>query len=228
MASQELIYPINEIFQSIQGEGYFTGQPAIFIRLQGCDVGCSWCDTRHTWIVDPDHEVSSKQILDHSSESACWAGMTTEQLCHALRELAYTAKHVVLTGGEPCQYDLRPLSRALIELGYKVQIETSGTADIRADSGCWVTLSPKIGMKGGYTILDSALQRAQEIKHPVAMEKNIHELDHLLARCQRGEEKIICLQPISQQRRATELAIRVCIERNWRLSVQMHKYLNVD
>jgi 7-carboxy-7-deazaguanine synthase len=228
MASQELIYPINEIFQSIQGEGYFTGQPAIFIRLQGCDVGCSWCDTRHTWIVDPDHEVSSQQILDHSSESACWAGMTTEQLCYALHELGYTARHVVLTGGEPCQYDLRPLSRALIELGYKVQIETSGTAEIRADSSCWVTLSPKIGMKGGYTILDGALVRAQEIKHPVAMEKHIHELDHLLARCQRGEEKIICLQPISQQRRATELAIRVCIERNWRLSVQMHKYLNVD
>ena len=47
MPHQEL-NPINEIFQSIQGEGYFTGQPAIFIRLQGCDVGCSWCDTRHT------------------------------------------------------------------------------------------------------------------------------------------------------------------------------------
>ena len=43
-------YPINEIFQTIQGEGVFTGLPAIFVRLQGCPVGCPWCDTRHTWV----------------------------------------------------------------------------------------------------------------------------------------------------------------------------------
>ncbi|MBP8126852.1 MAG: 7-carboxy-7-deazaguanine synthase QueE, partial [Aeromonadaceae bacterium] len=182
----------------------------------------------HTWVVDPAREVVSSQILDRSSNSDCWASMTTEQLCKSLRDLGYTARHVVLTGGEPCQYDLRPLSRALLEQGYQVQIETSGTTEILADAGCWVTLSPKIGMKGGYPILDSALLRAQEIKHPVAMEKHIHDLDHLLARCQHGAGKVICLQPISQQRRATELAIRICIERNWRLSVQMHKYLNVD
>ena len=42
-------YPINEMFQTLQGEGYFTGVPAIFIRLQGCPVGCAWCDTKHTW-----------------------------------------------------------------------------------------------------------------------------------------------------------------------------------
>lgn len=221
-------YPVNEIFQSIQGEGYFTGVPAIFIRLQGCQVGCSWCDTRHTWHIDPDKQVASTQVLDRSSASECWADMTTEQICQALRQLGYTARHVVLTGGEPCLYDLRQLSRALLELGYQVQIETSGTATVQADSACWVTLSPKIGMKGGLPILDSALQRAQEIKHPVAMEKHIHELDHLLARCQQGAGKVICLQPISQQRRATELALEVCLQRNWRLSVQLHKYLQVD
>ena len=221
-------YPVNEIFQSIQGEGYFTGVPAIFIRLQGCQVGCSWCDTRHTWHIDPDKQVASTQVLDRSSASECWADMTTEQICQALRQLGYTARHAVLTGGEPCLYDLRQLSRALLELGYQVQIETSGTATIQADSACWVTLSPKIGMKGGLPILDSALQRAQEIKHPVAMEKHIHELDHLLARCQQGAGKVICLQPISQQRRATELALEVCLQRNWRLSVQLHKYLQVD
>ncbi len=47
-------YPINEMFQTLQGEGYFTGVPAIFIRLQGCPVGCSWCDTKHTWEKDAD------------------------------------------------------------------------------------------------------------------------------------------------------------------------------
>lgn len=223
-----LAYPVNEIFQSIQGEGYFTGIPAVFIRLQGCNVGCSWCDTRHTWHVDPEMEVVSDQILDRSTASECWSSMTTEQICHALNRLGYSARHIVITGGEPCLYDLRQLTRALIEQGNQVQIETSGSAEILADAACWVTLSPKINMKSGLPLLDSALHRAQEIKYPVAMEKHIHELDHILARCHKDANKIICLQPISQQRRATELAIKICIQRNWRLSVQLHKYLNVD
>ncbi len=52
-------YPINEMFQTLQGEGYFTGVPAIFIRLQGCPVGCAWCDTKHTWEKLEDREVVS-------------------------------------------------------------------------------------------------------------------------------------------------------------------------
>ena len=227
MATQQA-YPVNEIFQSIQGEGYFTGIPAIFIRLQGCNVGCSWCDTRHTWYVDPAKKVAADQILDRSTASECWSSMTTEQICLALDQLGYSAQHIVITGGEPCLYDLRQLTRALLEQGHQVQIETSGSAEILADAACWVTLSPKINMKSGLPLLDSALHRAQEIKYPVAMEKHIHELDHILARCQKDANKIICLQPISQQRRATELAIKTCIQRNWRLSVQLHKYLNVD
>ncbi len=58
-------YPINEMFQTLQGEGYFTGVPAIFIRLQGCPVGCAWCDTKHTWEKLEDREVSPFQ---HSGE----------------------------------------------------------------------------------------------------------------------------------------------------------------
>jgi len=228
MVTPPILYPINEIFQSIQGEGFYTGVPAIFIRLQGCPVGCPWCDTRHTWMVSPERQVPTVQVLDRSNQSDCWASMSAEEILASLRQLGYQARHVVLTGGEPCMYDLRPLSRLLIEQGFRVQIETSGTHEILADAGCWVTLSPKIDMKGGLPILDSALHRAEEIKHPVAMEKHIAELDHLLARCDQGRGKVICLQPISQQARATALAMRVCIERNWRLSVQMHKYLDLD
>ena len=56
-------YPINEMFQTLQGEGYFTGVPAIFIRLQGCPVGCARCDTKHTWDKLADREVSLFSIL---------------------------------------------------------------------------------------------------------------------------------------------------------------------
>ena len=89
-----------------------------------------------------------------------------------------------------------------------------------------MTVSPKINMKGGYDILTSALERANEIKHPIAMQKHIDELDALLSRLD-AVPGIICLQPISQQPRATELAIKTCIERNWRLSLQTHKYVGI-
>lgn len=228
MAHTPLTYPVNEIFQSIQGEGSFTGVPSIFIRLQGCPVGCPWCDTRHTWVVDPDQQVPAAQVLDRSNASSCWANMTAEAMLKAFHKLGYQARHIVVTGGEPCLYDLRELTRALLEQGYQIQIETSGTHEILVDPNCWVTLSPKLEMKGGYDVLDSALARADEIKHPVAMEKHIQQLDNLLARCHQGKGKVIALQPISQQPRATALALKTCLERNWRLSVQLHKYLAVD
>jgi 7-carboxy-7-deazaguanine synthase len=85
-------------------------------------------------------------------------------------------------------------------------------------------------MKGGYEILDSALVRANEIKHPVAMSRHIEELDALLARltAEQVASKKVYLQPISQQARATQLAIDTCIERNWWLSIQTHKYLAIQ
>ncbi|HDI1211548.1 7-carboxy-7-deazaguanine synthase QueE [Aeromonas hydrophila] len=221
-------YPINEIFQTIQGEGVFTGLPAIFVRLQGCPVGCPWCDTRHTWVVDPAREVGVQAVLDCSNESDGWSKMSTEQILASFQQLGYQARHVVITGGEPCLYDLQDLSAALIEAGYQVQIETSGTSEIQTHEQTWVTVSPKINMKGGLPVLVSALDRANEIKHPVATERHVEELDALLATASLRENVVIALQPISQKPRATQLAMATCIARNWRLSIQTHKYLDID
>ncbi|MCO4200428.1 7-carboxy-7-deazaguanine synthase QueE [Aeromonas hydrophila] len=221
-------YPINEIFQTIQGEGVFTGLPAIFVRLQGCPVGCPWCDTRHTWVVDPAREVGVQAVLDCSNESDGWSKMSTEQILASFQQLGYQARHVVITGGEPCLYDLQDLSAALIEAGYQVQIETSGTSEIQTHEQTWVTVSPKINMKGGLPVLVSALERANEIKHPVATERHVEELDALLATASLRENVVIALQPISQKPRATQLAMTTCIARNWRLSIQTHKYLDID
>ncbi|HHW4400727.1 MULTISPECIES: 7-carboxy-7-deazaguanine synthase QueE [Aeromonas] len=221
-------YPINEIFQTIQGEGVFTGLPAIFVRLQGCPVGCPWCDTRHTWVVDPAREVGVQAVLDCSNESDGWSKMSTEQILASFQQLGYQARHVVITGGEPCLYDLQDLSATLIEAGYQVQIETSGTSEIQTHEQTWVTVSPKINMKGGLPVLVSALERANEIKHPVATERHVEELDALLATARLRENVVIALQPISQKPRATQLAMATCIARNWRLSIQTHKYLDID
>lgn len=221
-------YPINEIFQTIQGEGVFTGLPAIFVRLQGCPVGCPWCDTRHTWVVDPAREVGVQAVLDCSNESDSWSKMSTAQILASFQQLGYQARHVVITGGEPCLYDLQDLSTALITAGYQVQIETSGTSEIQTHERTWVTVSPKINMKGGLPVLVSALERANEIKHPVATERHVEELDALLVTARLRDDVVIALQPISQKPRATQLAMATCIARNWRLSIQTHKYLDID
>ncbi|OZG43834.1 7-carboxy-7-deazaguanine synthase QueE [Aeromonas sp. A35_P] len=227
-AVTKMHYPINEIFQTIQGEGVFTGLPAIFVRLQGCPVGCPWCDTRHTWVVDPAREVGVQAVLDCSNESDGWSKMSTAQILASFQQLGYQARHVVITGGEPCLYDLQDLSTALIAAGYQVQIETSGTSEIQTHERTWVTVSPKINMKGGLPVLVSALERANEIKHPVATERHVEELDALLVTARLRDDVVIALQPISQKPRATQLAMATCIARNWRLSIQTHKYLDID
>lgn len=220
-------YKINEIFETIQGEGSFTGQPSIFIRLQGCPVGCSWCDTKHTWDIELSDEVTKDVLLAKSQETPQWATFTTQELDSLIIERGYNAKHIVITGGEPCMVDLTPLCNAFEGLGYSTQVETSGTFEILVSDKCWVTVSPKINMRGGYAILASAMKRANEIKHPIATEQHVDDLKALLAE-HNIENTPVYLQPISQKHRATELAIETCIANNWRLSVQLHKYLGIE
>ncbi|WDT88108.1 MULTISPECIES: 7-carboxy-7-deazaguanine synthase QueE [unclassified Alteromonas] len=219
---------INEMFETIQGEGAYTGIPSIFVRLQGCPVGCPWCDTKHTWEIKADLSVSPEDVIAKSSESETYFVSNEASLMTLFEQQGYVAKHVVITGGEPCMYDLRPLTNILHQNGYTTQIETSGTFEVLCDERTYVTVSPKINMKGGFDVLTSALERANEIKHPIAMQKHIDELDALLTKVSSLEGKQVCLQPISQQKRATELAVRTCIARNWRLSLQTHKYIGIE
>ncbi|WP_034946709.1 7-carboxy-7-deazaguanine synthase QueE [Erwinia oleae] len=220
-------YPINEMFQTLQGEGFYTGVPAIFIRLQGCPVGCSWCDTKHTWDKLADRETSLGDILVKTAESDFWGAADAEALLTIIVQQGWTAKHVVITGGEPCIHDLTALTQKLEQNGYGCQIETSGTHDVLCSDSTWVTVSPKVNMRGGYDVLNQALVRADEVKHPVARQRDVEALDALLATLQDAKKRIIALQPISQKDDATRLCIETCIARNWRLSMQTHKYLNI-
>ncbi|QIZ50123.1 7-carboxy-7-deazaguanine synthase QueE [Dickeya zeae] len=220
-------YPINEMFQTLQGEGFFTGVPAVFIRLQGCPVGCSWCDTKHTWDTLPERQISLAEVLVKCGESDAWSSSSVEELLQQITQQGYSARHVVITGGEPCIHDLTPLTQALEQRGFSTQIETSGTHEVRCSSACWVTVSPKVNMRGGLAVLDQALQRADEIKHPVARERDIEALEGLLARLDDDKARVVALQPVSQKEDATRLCIETCIARNWRLSMQTHKYLNI-
>ncbi|MFG0607596.1 7-carboxy-7-deazaguanine synthase QueE [Vibrio mimicus] len=215
------------MFETIQGEGVFTGVPAVFVRLQGCPVGCAWCDTKQTWDMLESEQTDFSHILLKAGDSPTWCQASAQDVVQRYQTQEYQAKHIVITGGEPCIYDLTELTQAFEAIGCQCQIETSGTYEIFATPNTWVTVSPKVAMKGKLPILDSSLQRANEIKHPVATENDIENLDALLLRAKVSSATVIALQPISQKPRATELCIRTCIARNWRLSIQTHKYLNI-
>lgn len=214
---------VNEIFPTIQGEALWTGTPATFVRLQGCPVGCSWCDTKHTWNNGmPGQQVSPEELLQKMDPVPTWAQMDPTTLVKAIS--SYAIRHTVITGGEPCIQPLQELTTALQELG-TVQIETSGTHPIDVAPDAWVTLSPKIGMGGGFSVLPEALARANEIKMPVETFGDIENLSTLLDHV--APNTLIWLQPVSQGEDATRLCIDTCLLKGWRLSLQTHKYAGV-
>ncbi len=99
---------VAEVFYSLQGEGVTAGAPAVFIRLQGCSVGCAWCDTKYSWDAEAGSEVECRALVEEAA--------------------AFPCRRVVVTGGEPLESPLfTPLVAALSERGFAIEVETSGT-----------------------------------------------------------------------------------------------------
>lgn len=113
-------YRINEIFYSLQGEGYHTGTPAVFLRMSGCNRKCPFCDT------------------DHSGHTA----MTADEIISAVT--SYPSRHIIVTGGEPLMQLDSFLIEALHDAGFYIQIETNGTLPI-PEGIDWVACSSKDG-----------------------------------------------------------------------------------
>ncbi len=219
---------VNEVFETIQGEATMTGSPAVFVRLQGCDVGCPFCDTKHTWTLDPAKvrplgEIAFEKVV----EGPTYALADEAELLSALMQ--FRARHVVITGGEPAAYDLRLLSLSLKSTGRTVQLETSGTEAIRICDDAFVTVSPKIGMPGGKTILPTALMRANEIKAVVGKPADVLKLRELLEenRSVLRRDVSIWVQPLSQSAKATRLCIEAATQYGWRVSIQTHRFIGV-
>ena len=217
--------PVNEIFETVQGEASWTGTPAVFVRFQGCDVGCPWCDTKHTWAVDPAKEVPAAVMFTKRADSGTYARFFPGDLVLQILSTT-TARHVVLTGGEPALYDLTALSRVLIEAGRSVQLETSGTSKIQIDAAAFVTLSPKLNMPGGLEVRQDAIIRGDELKWPVGKPADVERLKHFLT-AYRFSGKRVWLQPLSQSPKATALCIAAATQNGWRISVQTHKFLGL-
>lgn len=144
-------YNINEIFYSIQCEGYWSGRAAIFIRMAGCNLNCDFCDTNHATTSI----LSERDIIDIIEE--------------------YKSKFVVITGGEPTLQDLTPLVNKLHDSGYYIAIETNGTNEIDYDID-WITCSPKNGAKINLKHMDECkvvLVNGIDLRGILALDKGI-------------------------------------------------------
>jgi organic radical activating enzyme len=125
-----VIYWIVEIFSSIQGEGLLIGSPSNFIRLAGCNLRCTWCDTKYSWIRSDGRPMTLEQILDSLDTTPQWT---------------------TVTGGEPLLQDIFPLADALKNKGFKVAVETNGTVKPREEVRKVVdvfSVSPKLSNSG--------------------------------------------------------------------------------
>ena len=107
---------INEIFDTIQGEAFYTGTPATFIRLQGCPVGCHWCDTKHTWSTGTEKlKIEIDEMLHKTKDSPKWSDVSEKEIVNIVLKLK--PRHFVLTGGEPCSQDIFELTEAVGKRG---------------------------------------------------------------------------------------------------------------
>ena len=176
---------INEIFYSIQGEGFFTGTPAVFVRFSGCNLNCGFCDTQH-----------------QQGEA-----MTQEEILAKI--IQYPSKHLILTGGEPALFIDFDFVQFFKDAGYFIQIETNGTCRLPQNID-WVTCSPKENL---------LLQEADELKI-VYTGQNLLKFEDFKASYR-------YLQPCSMKN-TEEVIHYIKSNSQWRLSVQLHKLLNIQ
>lgn len=225
------LYAINNVYPSIQGEGCQTGVPMVILRLQGCAVGCPWCDTKETWKFDAHTlRVTPPEVFNEDgTPSHHWIILAASEMAAYIRRKYSNLLWVLLTGGEPADQDLEALVNALHDAGFRVALETSGTATgFFSALPDWVCVSPKIEMPGGRAVLPEVMATADEIKYVIGKRDDLFKLDALLASCPTLKEGVqICLQPVSQSAKATALCLETCMSRGWRLSIQTHKFISL-
>jgi Organic radical activating enzymes len=243
-------YRVNDLYSTIQGEGQLTGTPMILLRLQGCPVGCTFCDTKETWAMG-DAALSQRRATlgEARGTNALWAELDTEALVQAVcDERANNApgvEWVLLTGGEPAEQPVRPLIGALHRRGFKVALETSGTArghldeaptrledptdsgDSSGDPCDFVCCSPKIDNPGGRPIISEVVRGADEIKMVIGKASDIEAFEVFIKEHDLTDMTKLSLQPMSQSHKATELCTATALRLGCRVSIQTHKVIGV-
>lgn len=191
-----------EDFYTIQGEGFFQGHAAYFIRLGGCDVGCTWCDVKESWDANAHPKVSVEEMVNRAKASG--------------------TKLVVITGGEPALYDLTLLTKSLQQAGLQTNIETSGVYPLTG-TWDWICFSPKKFKAPDASIYDKANELKVIVynKHDFTWAEDFAQ--KVSASCK------LFLQPEwSKEREMLPLIIEyVKANPKWEVSLQIHKYMNI-
>lgn len=198
---------VNEIFYSLQGEGHYTGTPAVFVRFAGCNLRCWFCDT--------DFEKGDEMNEDEIVEAV----------------LQYPTRYVVITGGEPTLQVTASLCDKLRAHGLYLMMETNGTRPL--PEGCqidWITCSPKLidVEDGKRKIATIRLRHIDELKvvfedsptQDMALYEQIPATEYRLQPCDTQDP--LCNQAILNK------TIKYILQHpKWKLSLQTHKILHV-
>lgn len=198
---------VNEIFYSLQGEGHYTGTPAVFVRFAGCNLRCWFCDT--------DFEKGVEMNEDEIVEAV----------------LQYPTRYVVITGGEPTLQITASLCDKLRAHGLYLMMETNGTRPL--PEGCqvdWITCSPKLidVEEGKRKIATIRLRHIDELKvvfedsstQDMALYEQIPATEYRLQPCDTQDP--LCNQAILNK------TIKYILQHpKWKLSLQTHKILHV-
>ncbi|NCX95757.1 MAG: 7-carboxy-7-deazaguanine synthase QueE [Chitinophagia bacterium] len=191
-----------EHFHTLQGEGAYTGHSAYFIRLGGCNVGCTWCDVKESWDAHNHPLIHAETLAQTAKESG--------------------AHIAVITGGEPTLHHLAPLCDALHAQGMRIHIETSGTAPLTGNID-YITLSPKKFKAPLPAVFPLAGELKVVVYHPSDLEWAQTHAPKVSPHCK------LYLQPEwSKKDKITPLIITFIKQHpQWQLSLQTHKYINI-
>ena len=205
--------PVVETFHSLQGEGHLAGKGAFFIRLAGCFVGCSWCDTKNSWSADLFPHETVLQLSENVAKAR-----------------SQGAAFVVITGGEPLHHNLDPLCSAIRtktrEAGatsIPIHLETSGVDPISGKPN-WICLSPKRHALPRIELV----QECQELKVVINEKSDLIFAEDIAKKTKRVQKPLLFLQPGWNNQEGEKLAFEyVRSNPQWRLSMQTHKWLKV-
>ena len=195
------LLPLMEAFYTLQGEGFYKGTAAYFIRLGGCDVGCHWCDVKESWPAEAHPLVPVDTIV-------------TDALAHS--------KTMIITGGEPLMWNLDLLTKKLRAAGARTHIETSG-AHLLSGTFDWICLSPKKIKRP----VGDVLQKANELKMVIYNNNDFLFAEEMAA--QVSPDCLLYLQPEWSKRNKVipKIVDYVMAHPQWKASLQMHKYLDI-
>ncbi len=194
--------PLMEAFYTIQGEGFYQGKAAYFIRLGGCDVGCHWCDVKESWDADAHPQTTIDQIVEEAAR--------------------HPGRMAVVTGGEPLMHNLDGLCEALHAAGFQTNIETSGAHPV-SGKWDWVCFSPK-KFKAPH---ESIFPAAHELKVIICNRSDFAWAESFADRVRNGCK--LFLQPEwSQSSKMLPLIVDYVKENpRWEVSLQIHKFMNI-